>query len=414
MRKNLTVVVVASAKVPPGHKYPNVDIWDTTLHGFGLRVALTGRKTWMLMYRLNGVQKRLRLGEYNPNNDPASLGVADARAAAKIALGKVAGGQDPAAEKAEEKAQDRNAESFASIADLFLNEYVSQKLRPNTQSEYRQIINRYLGPAWDARKARDITRADIKVLLADVRGRTEKGVMANRTLAVVRKLFGWAVDEDLIQASPAYKVARPVQEYPRERVLSAPEIKALWMALADQPANVAAFFKLAILTCQRRGEILGMAWAELDLGDRWWTIPGARTKNKRQHRVYLVPAAIEILNGLKAQQQPASPYVFPGTISGKPIRNPQRWIWDLKRVGVHARPHDIRRTGATLMTANDVMKDVVGRILNHTQPGETSRVYDQYSYDKEKRAGLTKLDSIIRRIVEGRDRQDDVVVALHG
>jgi integrase len=404
MRKNITTVVVEHAKVPPGYSQPTIDIWDRTLRGFGLRVG-SDKKTWIAMYRFGGKKKRLRLGEY------PSLSLAAARTAFKVAVGQIAQGTDPAAQAAAEKAQERDAESLESIADLFLKEHVGKK-RDATQRQYRQIVS-HLISVWGGRKARDITRADIKVLLADVRARTEKGVMANRTLAVVRKMFGWAVDEDLIQASPAYKVARPVQEQPRERVLSAAEIKALWLGLADQPPHMAAFFKLCLLTCQRRGEILGMAWSEIDLDTGWWIIPGARTKNKRQHRVYLVPAAIEILKDIKSQQQPTSPYLFPGSL-GKPIANPQGWILQLKDSGIHARPHDLRRTGSTLMTSAGIRKEIVGRILNHTQAGETSRVYDQYSYDREKQAGLTKLDSIMRRIIEGREHQDDKIVALHG
>src|SRR5215472_11591411 len=125
MKKNLTSVFVESARVPKGHKFPQIDYWDTWQKGFGLRVA-TDRKSWIVMYRYNGRKVRHTFDTY------PHLGVADARTKAKELIGQVAGGRDPAAEKIEHKMERRDAESFGALAEDFLAEFVSKK-RSSTQ-----------------------------------------------------------------------------------------------------------------------------------------------------------------------------------------------------------------------------------------------------------------------------------------
>ncbi len=337
--------------------------------------------------------------------------------AALQALGKVAGGNDPsgekAAQRAAEAAESGGAGSFETVARLFLDEYVATK-RPATQLQYGAVVERQLIPAWGHRAVKEIDRADIKALIAAIRDQG-KDVMANRVTAVTSKLFSWVVEQypEKLDKSPALRLGR-TEETARAVVLRDSEIQTIWRALDQEPLCKAAFFKLCLLTAQRRGEILHMAWAEVDLDTALRTIPADKTKNKRPHRVYLAPQALALVRALRAAAPAGSTYAFPGQRLGTPKYKPQEWIDEVRaRTGVDPRPHDMRRTAATLMARNGIRDEIISRVLNHKLPGETNRVYNQYSYDKEKRAGLTKLDSIIRRIVEGRDRQDDKVVALH-
>ncbi|HEV3112585.1 MAG TPA: integrase arm-type DNA-binding domain-containing protein [Candidatus Binataceae bacterium] len=409
---DFTTVAIASAKVLP-EDWPHLrtDYWDRKLKGFGLRVANSGRKTWFVSYRHHGIRRRLTLGTCPP------MWLADARKAAQRALGKVAEGHDPSAEKAaqraEEAAKSSGLNSFETVARLYLDEYISKK-RPATQKQYRHVVESRLIPAWRDRAVRDIGRSDVKALIRAIQNEGHD-VLANRVAAIVGGLFGWVVEQhsDLLDSSPALKLGR-TKEYARETVLRDQEIQTLWRALEQEPLLKAAYVKLCLLSGQRRAEVLGASWAEIDLDTAWWTIPATRTKNKRPHRVYLAPQALVLVKAIRAAAPASNTHVFPGQILGRPKTNPQDWIDDIRdRTGVALRLHDLRRTASTLLARNGVRSEIISRIINHTLPGDTNQIYNQYGYDKEKRAGLTKLDSVIQRIVEGRDRQDDKVVALH-
>jgi integrase len=104
--------------------------------------------------------------------------------------------------------------------------------------------------------------------------------------------------------------------------------------------------------------------------------------------VYLAPQALDLVRSIRAGALEGSIHVFPGIRRGRPVVNPSKWIAEIKKkTGINVRPHDLRRTATTLMTSNGVPQETVSRILNHTLPGVTGRVYDLYKYDKEKNRG---------------------------
>jgi integrase len=204
----------------------------------------------------------------------------------------------------------------------------------------------------------------------------------------------------VVEHNPAYKVGNPGQEHQRDRVLSETEIRALWIELDRQSGPAGSVFKLTLLTAQRRGEVLGMAWSELDLDSGWWTIPSQRAKNKLTHRVPLGPQALVILHQLRARASQDALYVFPGP-RRRPISNPQKWLIRLKAASaVDFRFHDLRRTAASMMTGIRIERLVVSKILNHVERGITA-VYDRHSYDQEKSAALIKWDRHLARIISG-------------
>jgi integrase len=152
-------------------------------------------------------------------------------------------------------------------------------------------------PAWRNRKAGDISRREVKALIQGIAERGA-GVMANRTLALISKIFNFAVEEEVVSVNPAYRVPKATKEQSRSRVLTEDEIKAVWLALDGQRPRVAAIFRLLLMTGQRKSEITGMRWQELDLERGWWTIPEERSKNGVVYRVPLTPQALEILQSL--------------------------------------------------------------------------------------------------------------------
>ena len=117
-------------------------------------------------------------------------------------------------------------------------------------------------------------------------------------LAYLRKLFNWALESDLIAANPCAGVKPRAPEKSRDRVLNDAELKALWRAAEAMKGQFGPIVQLLILTGQRREEVGGMRWSEVDLDGKLWTLPASRVKNKRKHTVPLSEAAIEIIRGL--------------------------------------------------------------------------------------------------------------------
>jgi integrase len=401
---------VATVRVPADYPGTRIDYWDTKRRGFGLRVSGTsGRqsdtKIWFIMYRCRGVKRRLNLGVYQGEpGGPVIMKLAKARSEAEAAFGKLAEDKDPAGEKPATDGPVIHGDTFEKIAALYLQER-KKNLREGSWKEYERGLNHDLLPVWRHRIASTITRADVKAVVASIEQRGAI-TLANRTISLVSGIFNWAIKEELLTANPATKMERWT-EHPREVTLDDNEVRTLWMTLDQKPFQVASYFRLCLLTAQRRSEVLGMTWSELDLKAGHWRIPGERTKNHREHTVPLGPQAFEIIQALRAGASETDGLVF------TEVGDVDNWLEKFRLRGINARPHDLRTTATTIMTRNGVSEEDVGRILNHTQGGVTGRHYNMYPYQKEKRNGLRKLDAAIRRIVEGRDHQDEKVVALH-
>jgi integrase len=309
IKQHLTAPAVDGAKAKNGQR---LDIWDTKVAGFGLRVTETGAKSWCVMYRHRGRLRRLTLGTY------PKLTLADARDAARSALRAAQLGDDPA----RTKKQARAADTFGELARLYLDRHA--KIAKRSWDEDERILRHDPLPVWANRKANDITRRDVIDLLDAI---IERGsdVMANRVRALVSKIFNFAIVRDIAEHNPAYRVPRPGVENQRDRVLNEAEIRALWKALDQERTDIAALFRLMLLTAQRKGEVFGMAWAELDLEGGWWTIPAERAKNGLSHRVPLAPQSLAILQDLRSNAKD-SLLVFPARVNRPvPIVNAAKW-----------------------------------------------------------------------------------------
>jgi integrase len=301
------------------------------------------------------------------------------------------------------------AATFERVAREYLERYA--KLRKRSWREDERILEHEVIPRWRRRRARDVTPRDVRALLDRVVDRGAP-IQANRTLAVVRRAFNWAAapDRGLVPqgCNPCRGLERPALERARDRVLSDGEIRAVWHALDAEPVRNAALFRLYLLTAQRGGEIRTMAWQDVDLDAGWWTIPGERAKNGRSHRVPLSREAVAVLRELLAARRSGVRWVFPtprGSASGYRERV-YKVVDRVRRVSgvVDFRPHDLRRTAASHMTAMGISRLVVAKLLNHTDRGVTA-VYDRYAYEQEKREAMERWARRIREIVaeEGRE-----------
>lgn len=229
-----------------------VDFFDERTAGFGLRVSQAGRKTWFAMYRHGGRLRRLTLGTY-----PA-MGLADARDKAKTVLHQAATGDDPATEKTLK----RSAPTFGELAKDYIELYAKSHKR--SWQEDQRILNLDLLPRWKSVKAHDIKRRDVIALLDEIVARAP--IQANRTLALLRKLYNWAISRDLAEANPCAQIKMPSKENRKDRVLSEEEILRFWHGLTktsmSEPTRLCLKFQL--VTAQRKGEIVAAQWSEFD------------------------------------------------------------------------------------------------------------------------------------------------------
>jgi integrase len=198
-------------------------------------------------------------------------------------------------------------------------------------------------------------------------------IAANRLLAQLRKIFNWALDEELITSSPVTRLTPPAPERERDRVLSADEVVLLWSQFDGLSYPFGPLFQLLLTTGQRRGEVARMRWSEVD-GDVWH-IPNDRAKSGQGHAVPLTPLALSILESIPRN----GAYVF--STGTRPVSGFSKGKARVKGVD-DWRLHDLRRTMATHMRRMGVDRITVSKILNHAEAGVT-RIYDRYSCDDE-------------------------------
>ncbi len=383
MNKTITKVGAARLKAAPrGQRY---EVYDALIPGFGLRVTDRGRKSWFVMYRYRGHQRRHTLGTY-----PA-LKVEEARESAREILLKARKGIDP-----------KDAELADACFELVSKDFIEKHARRKTKTwqETRHYLERMELRRWRSIPVDEITRRDVLEVL-DRMVREGKPYAANRLFGIVRKLFNWCIERGIVTASPVAGMKRPAKEKTRERTLDEEEIRAIWDAADDYPFGTLTRFLLT--TGQRLNEAAKMRWNDVQ-GNRW-TI--TTTKSGRPHEVPLSPLALEILTAIPRFD---GPHVFTSTAGAKPVSGFSRAKRRLDEdAGVTDwRFHDLRRTCTTGLARLGVAPHVCQRILNHSAGpiSGVGAVYNRYGYADEKADALTVWAEYLRGILA------DTVVAI--
>jgi integrase len=163
-----------------------------------------------------------------------------------------------------------------------------------TAAQTEALINGRLVRAWRGRRITAITRGDV-IRLLDGEIDAGRGRTANKLLAVTRRLFDWAAEGHDLDRNPAAGISRPGVERSRERVLDDEELGEVWRAAGEMGWPWGPYVRLLLLSGQRRSEVGGMQWSEIDLGGATWVLPSSRSKSKRAHVIPLSDAAVEIL-----------------------------------------------------------------------------------------------------------------------
>jgi integrase len=382
MRKKLTELSIARINPP---KSGRLEVWDSTLPAFGLRITAAGGRSYVVALRKPGAKhpSRIKIGE------PDTMALADARGRARELM------NDPAA--LEPREPRTPPDTVAVVIDLFIAR--DQKPRNRHWREVEQILKRELAP-WLDRPIQSITRRDVIERLDTIADRAP--VRANRVLAWTRRLFGWALERDIINASPVAGIRAPTREVARDRVLEPAELAAVWRASEALGWPFGPITKLLMVTAARKGEVVNMRWSDLKLDDRLWTVPREMTKAGRLHEVPLSDLAMEIIEGLP---RVGDGLVFPARKAGS--ANPVSGFSKVKdRLDQSSgigdwRIHDLRRTAASGMARLGHPPHVVAAILNHS-PGSTmgiTAVYNRFRYTDEKRMALDAWSREIERII---------------
>lgn len=349
-------------------------LWDTQLKGFGVRVAASETKTYVVRYRtIGGADRLLHIARHGV------LTAEEARERAAAVLAEVASGGDPQGTKVER----REEMTMSELCDLYMKEGVTMKKETTLRID-RIRIARHIKPRLGRMKVTDIGRADIERLMVDVgagriRGettpRTRGGIhAASRTVGLLGGIFTFAVEREFVKTNPTRGVKR-YKDNRRDRFLSPAELGTLGDVLAElekhggDPRHI-NIIRLLALTGARKNEIARLKWSEIDRAMGMLRLEDSKTGAKV---IRLGSAALKLIEGLRAN---GSLYVFPDRRDLKrPIGNLDwAWVGIRKRAGMEdLRIHDLRHSFASAGLAGGEGLHLIGKLLGHSHVSTTSR-----------------------------------------
>lgn len=408
----LTAKAVEALKAPTDKL--QADVFDTVMGGFGVRVSRGGTKTYFMFVRINGKLTRLSLGRAKVGGG-SGLTLAEARAKAGEWSEVAAAGGDPRQirEAEKEAEQETRANTFGVVADKFLDRYVARQCRPATAKEYRRALQGADVEAWRGRPLADITRRDVHDLLDRMVDRGAE-TMANRTLAYLKRFFGWAAERGIIEVVPTDRVKPPTRNVRRDRWLDDTEIADVWAGCEAIGHPFGGLFRVMLLTGQRESEVAGMQWSEIkDLKGEApeWHLPANRTKNGLPHVVPLTAPVVEILSAVPRMAASAFVWTTTGRTSvtgfSKGKARLDAAIAD-RREADSRDPmpafvlHDLRRTMSTHMHDKlGILPHVVEATINHISGAKAgvAGTYNWAAYMPDRRAALERWAAHVMMLV---------------
>lgn len=399
-----------------------VIIWDEEIKGLGLRVGQS-KSTWLLKKRLGKGGSEAKV-IWTTLGDLSLLGPQEARGKARSTIEDIRNGNNPNDKTRATRQADIAAYRDGKLADLWGTWLSISRARGKSKrlkgTDYWHGVERLgrveiipvLGPNTPVR---NITKSQIRRLIENKEVRSPS--VARMMFAALRPFLLWCVEREAITVSPMAELSQPRKVKSRDRVLNDQELVAVWCAACSLPYPWGPFYRLCLLTAQRRDEVATMEWRDVDLKKREWKIPSSKTKNGREHLVHLSGWAIDILYSLK--QKAGDKFVFTTSkrtnaegeleeiaISGfskarialdkkleslKGGSDVQRWTI-----------HDLRRTAATGMAALKVPPHIVERVLNHTSGkdvGGLVGIYQHFEYVEERRQALIDWAGYINELI---------------
>jgi integrase len=420
----LTDRFARTAKPEPGSR--QTDYFDEATKGLSLCASAGGGKTFFVHYtrRADGKRVRMKLGGYG------DISLAKARQLSRDARAAVGEGRDPANDR-------RSDEASQNVRDLVENYIARHAAGQRSVNEIARRLRKNVADVVGDLKLDRLHRRDITRCIDKVKDRGAS-VEANRVFEDLRAMVRWArargeLDQNLMEG-----MRRPAESVPRDRVLSTDEIRRLWNALPEAKMQGATgrILKLCLVTTARVGEVSGMTSGEIDLKRGLWTIPAARSKNKRTHELPLSGLAVELIEAQLSEVRDAAEkrwsrleqrisrlprgssatdtcatapeWIFPGSGSRGPIT-----VYAVEKAIERSldhfslapfTSHDLRRTAATRMEEIGISPFIVAHVLGHvsvTKASITSKIYARYDYTREKREAVEQWATHLLGILKG-------------
>lgn len=388
-------------------------LWDDgkgAIAGFGLRVSPGGAKAYVLQYRMTGAKadRRYTIGRHGPwTPDKARDRAAELRRLVDTGVDPFEA--DEAAHKGRERERVANLErAFDVVADAWLKSYRLDrhgKARRQSSVNIATTVVRHLKAKFGTRRIDELGRADIIAAIDAIA--PEKVAMRSSVFSYGRILWKWAFARELVDVIPFAALSAPAKPASRDVILSDAELATVWRASRKVEYPFGPAFRLLLLTGQRRSEVFGMRWEEVDKRAATWTIPPERAKNNQQHVVPLTDLAISELTAMLTQPGQKAPEAWPkqglvfttnnktaaSGISKAKLRLDAAATEIAKEVGDKVsewRLHDLRRTVATGLQKLGVRMEVTEAVLNHISGSKAGIVgiYQRHDWAEEKRAAL--------------------------
>ena len=400
--------------------------WDETLSGFGVKVTkrrkssdgreVGGAKVYVVQRRVGKGRTadmlRYTIGRHGSPWTPdkarekAEEVIASARAGINLAR------QERDALAAQEAAEVAAAASERMAAARAIPAVVRsfvEKHHKATQNRWTPEIERTFAkdilPAWEGRSVESISKADVEALLEGIAERAPG--QARKVRGILRTLFRWAMPEYDLPKSPLAGVKVGGKDVVRDRVLSDDELRAVWNAADALGAPFGPCIKLLIITGQRRDEVAGMRWSEVNLEERLWVIPASRYKSNRAHMVPLSDLAIEVIESVPNVEGVDLIFTTTGSTPISGFSKAKRLLDMKSGVGIADDGsdawvlHDLRRTATTGFAKLGVLPYVADKIIGHGSNviRGVMAVYNKHEYLPDRVAAMQVWANYIRTII---------------
>lgn len=352
---------------------PRRDVrWDDEISSFGIRIYPSGKKSFIVSYRIHNRKHLLTLGDFG------ILTLDQARKMARQELAKVLTGTNPL----DQKKQSSKDQVVKVLCEDYLSRYA--RIHKKSWEEDERRIHKHIIPKWGSHRIKSISRNDIVTFHQQI-GKTAP-YEANRILRLLSKMFDLAsqwgfVDET--HSNPTKNI-RLFKEEKRDRWLTPNELPRLAEALDQEPNRVAAqVIWLYLLTGTRKSELLQAKWQDVDWERKELKIP--ETKSGRTHYVPLSSVAYTLLQNIP--QVEGNAYIFPGHVKGHALVNISKpWKRVCQKAEIqNIRLHDLRRTVGSWLAQSGNSLHLIGKILNHSNQSTTA-IYARFAQDQGKQA----------------------------
>lgn len=411
-------------------------IIDSHVKGLQIRIYPSGNKVWMYRYSIKAGDKwrdrSIKLGEFKGQaNSPEGLTTSMARQKAfshKVDLQNKS--IDPQEEKEKKAKKRREAELEISVNELFEIWFSDEILkRKDGGYEVRRMMEKDVLPAIGKYSLKDVRKRDIAKINSKVKKRSDR--VAYATFSMVRQMFTYAVEQDYLEFDPTYGIKKSKvgnKGMIRKRFLTDDEIKELFAILpkSDLQIQYQLAIKIMLGTTCRVGELSKALWKNIDFDRRIWVIPEKDSKNGKKHKIWMSDFVLKQFKYLY-ECSGNTAWCFPGRRGERHIcnRTISKHVTDRQKTketriksrtasydslilksddGEVWKPHDLRRTGATLMVRYKTPGELVERCLNHLEQNRLKKTYLQYDYwDEMKEAWNLLGDKLCALDVNARD-----------